>query len=434
MNQHLNVFRYFNENEGPEFIENNLSRAFAICLRNDALFFSQYINALTVNDDYEYLFSYYEKKSAYRVDLQVNTNNIELTDIKKVYAVAMTGHHSLDMGEFMGLKASNKGTNLTDVCILIKDIAFVIEVKRGNEDCRQQLFDQIFPFLEQKIEVVPLKFSWIDTIKIMEQVSNIHKFSNSPSYFIEDFLALSEIRYSHWFSSKSFHLLPDLNNNTTKTTHLRYSRLKQIISHSDYEVLPYNDRMAISVPFGWASEVIPSFITSHDTDYLILTTWPGNTKGQGQRLYNKSLKWVEKCEMIVESKAYKLDVSYHMKFSHFNRYVTSLNFTDSDLNFSVNTNENFNHNSGKWNINDWGQFENFMDEHFKTEFDWRSISGWSNNFRETDRTYFTVAFGYEVDLYVPYKDLQDFDRIINDYSKPSHFINCLINSFSDLIN
>jgi len=43
MNYHLNVFRFFNESPETVFIENNISRAFALCLATDGFFLNEYI-------------------------------------------------------------------------------------------------------------------------------------------------------------------------------------------------------------------------------------------------------------------------------------------------------------------------------------------------------------------------------------------------------
>jgi hypothetical protein len=346
----------------------------------------------------------------------------------------MTGDISLDMNNLLvKYQASNKNLNLTDVCIRIKDIIFIIEVKRGDEDCRQQLYDQIHHFLDQQIEVIPKNFSWISTVKIMEQVLNIQKLNNTQSFFVEDFLQLSESKYPHWFPSKPFSVLTSLKDHSPKATYARNSRLRQICTHCKNDVLPYADRMAISVPFGWASEIIPSFTVIDEKNYIIFTIWPGNTKGQGWNLFSRPLDWVNITKLQIGDGTFDLDIEYHMKFCHFNKFITAINYTDNDLLQIINSTEIFRSKSGKWVIDSWNDFESFMDEHFKAQFDWRKRCGWHFHFIETDRTYFTVAFGYEVDLYIPYGDLQAMDKSTNDFTGPVVFINSIIDGFESLI-
>ncbi len=101
MNQHLNLFRFFNENPSKEFIENNLSRAFAICIANDPLFFNHYFHAIITSEDFNYLFGVYSKDTKFTVDLQIDMTSRELEGIKKVYAIAMTTDKNLDLSDFL---------------------------------------------------------------------------------------------------------------------------------------------------------------------------------------------------------------------------------------------------------------------------------------------------------------------------------------------
>ena len=71
MDHHLNLFRFFNESTVTEFIENNLSRAFSICLTNNSVFFNEYIKAMVTTDDYEYLFSSISEDTKYSLNIQI---------------------------------------------------------------------------------------------------------------------------------------------------------------------------------------------------------------------------------------------------------------------------------------------------------------------------------------------------------------------------
>lgn len=437
MNQHLNIFRYYNESNSAEFIENNLSRAFAICLESDPLFFSKYIQSIVEKDDYDYLFNFHEDGAAYQIDLQVNTNSLELSGLKKVYAVAMTADRDVEMSDFLSLSPTlSKEINLTDVLITIKDIAIVIEVKRYSHDCKQQLFDQIIPFMsfENPIEVLPVNFSWKHTMVLMEQVANLMQFRGSRSRMLNDFIALAEIRYPYWFSSRPFGQLPPLSDSTQKSKHARHLRMKQLISNSGLRILDYSDRMAIGINFGWASEIIPDFEQHSDGDFIVFTIWPGNTKAQGYHIYNKPLDWTEKKSLRIGEKDFEIDLEYHVKFCHFNRFVTALDFGADQLLKPLNTAYNFYNKSGKWDIEKWEKFEALLDEHLKPEFKWREKCGFDRHFTNTDRSYFTVSFGFMVDLYVPYKDFQQMDNALNEYTKASGFIDQLVASYAHLLD
>lgn len=438
MNQHLNLFRYFNESSASEFLENNLSRAFAICLQHDAVFFSHYLKAIVEETDYEYLFNYYTDDAKYLVDLQVNTSSIEMTDIRKVYGIAMTSDEQLDFETFFSLNASpRKETNLTDVFILIKDIALVIEVKRDNADCRQQLFDQLVPFQQHDpaIDIKAKNFSWKHTVSLMEQVVNIQRINGLKDGFVSDFLSLSELKHPYWFSSKPFAMLTGLADRSPKSLHARHLRMKQIINHSHQAILDYADRLAIGVQFEWASEIIPFFETINGNEYIDFVIWPGNTKGQGYSIYNRpSLHWIDKKELVIQGAAYKIRTSFHMKFSHFNRYVTALDFNNSDLLKPVNTKNNFEQWSGKRSRAQWPEFENFLDAHFKQSFKWREQCGYEKYFSNTDRNYFTVSFGFVVHLLIPYKHFQNLDKSVHDDKNVSSFVDSIVAAYQGLLD
>lgn len=245
----------------------------------------------------------------------------------------------------------------------------------------------------------------------------------------------SEIRYPYWFSSKPFALLPGLADATPKSSHARHLRIKQIISHSNQSILDYADRLAIGVDFGWASEIIPFFETIQGEDYVTFTIWPGNTKGQGHHIYNReSLYWQHKPELEIQGKTYPIEVGYHMKFSHFNRYITALDSGQHDLLKQVNTKENFYLRSGKKTRVQWEDFEAFLDEHFKPVFDWRNKCDYNKYFVHSDRTYFTVSIGFVVDLYIPLSHIQHLDKSIQDDHAASAFIDAMVAAYHKLLD
>lgn len=438
INHHLNLFRYFHESHESQFIENNLSRAFAICLQQDLLFFSEYLRGVIVDeDDYHYLFSYYDKDSRYTVDLQMDISSVELSGIKKIYAIAMTGDENLSMTGFWELKANSlKEQSITDVWILIKDMVFVIEVKRTNENCKQQLFNQIQPLLEANpgIKVEAVNFSWPHTLRVMERIANMRDMRGDSSTFIPDFLSLCEKRYPEWFPSKPFYQLPGLKVHTRKTITARDKRLRQIIQQSGQQILGYRDRMAIACKFSWASEIIPYFKTHGQVDYITFMIWPGNTKGQGYCIYNKPLDWTNKGTLQVGTELFELDTEYHLKFCHFNKYITSLDYNADDLIQPTHTAKNFYDRSGKWDIERWPDFEHFMDGHFKPGFDWREKSSWQKHFLDTDRTYFTISLGFATELWIPYTYFQEIDKLAGDFTIPAGFINSIVAAFRYLLN
>ena len=154
MNHHLNLFRFFNESDEKEFIENNLSRAFSICLSNNGFFLSEYIKGIVSQEDYDYLFSSISEDAKYSIDIQIDTALIDKVGYSKIYAVAMTADKGMNMDDFFSMQDFGEKKNITDIFISIKDIAILIEVKRTGEDCKAQLFNQLLPFIKDDYNVI----------------------------------------------------------------------------------------------------------------------------------------------------------------------------------------------------------------------------------------------------------------------------------------
>lgn len=434
MNHHLNIFRFFNENTEKISIENNLSRAFSICLTNNSFFLNEYIKAIISNEDYNYLFSSISEDTKCLLDIQVDISTIEKEDFSKVYAVAMTADDELDMDDFFSQQNLGEKKSVTDIFINIKDIAIIIEVKRSGENCKAQLFNQVLPFTTEECTVVPMKFSWQDTIRLMEKVKHVQQLVGQNSIFIEDFLQLGEKRFPNWFDPKPFKVIPFSSQHGNPNYIQLIKRMRQALLASNYELLDYN-RLGISVPFKWASEIILSFQSDQENnnENVIFSIYPGNTKGQGYQIFNKQQDWQEKNSLNIKDIDYKLNISFNIKICHFSKYISGLTFHAEDLIEPTHTYPNFLKKSGKWKKDNWENFESFMDSHFKPEFNWRKRSNWSENFLNTDRTYFTMSLGYEIHAVVPYKSLRNIDTAEKDIATISDFINNVATSFQTLI-
>lgn len=75
-----------------------------------------------------------------------------------------------------------------------------------------------------------------------------------------------------------------------------------------------------------------------------------------------------------------------------------------------------------------------MDEHFAPDFKWRQRINWDQNFTYTDRTYFTVSFGFEVTTFIPFQQFQQMDNGPDDVNNVGEFIRHLADSFSLLLD
>ncbi|PXY44729.1 hypothetical protein [Flavobacterium hydrophilum] len=441
MNRHLNLFHFYNENTSFEFLENNLSRAFSLTLLNSSIFFNEFIKSIVSEEDYDYLFSTYSKESSFfEIDIQIDISLIEQESFKNVYAVALTSNDQIDFSDFFDQK-TYPGKNITDIIITIKDILLVIEVKKHNEDCKRQLYNQVFPFIQRHSEgiiVQPICKTWQEIVNLMEKVHNLERVTSFGSSFLRDFLRLAEVRRPNWFQPKPFNSLKFSTKWGSTEHHHLMQRLKQALSNcKDYSLLDYSDRLGLAINFNWASEVIPYFHRYENDqikNYIVFNIWPGNTKSQGYHFYNKSMDWINKKTLLVDDLNYDLEIVQNIKICHFNRYVTGLNYYEDDLLKSTHTVHNFHHKSGKWNIQRWPDFEIFMDEHFKPEYNWREKCQWDKYIIDTDRTYFTMSLGFEVSTFVPYQEFCDIDKKAEDIKEVSLKIDSIVLSLKKLID
>jgi hypothetical protein len=440
LNPHLNLFRFFNDTLEQEYIENNLSRAFALCIKNDALFFSHYVQAIVSPEDYDYLFSVHSKDDGYFINIQQNMNAVDVDGIRKVYAVAMTTDEGLNMADFeTQTLMEGRERHVTDVWILIKDMALVIEVKGNAADCKQQLFNQVALLrqTEGSCTILPRSFSWHKVIGVMEKVNALNKMTGIYNPFIEDFLLLTQSRYPDWFPAKPFWVLPFSEKDGSAAYSLLNKRLAQCVAKSDYQLAGFSNRLAIAVPFDWASEVQVAFQTyeaSNEKDYIVFYIWPGNTKGQGWSIYGRPMDWLQKEQIVIDGRSYELEIAFNIKFAG-QRFISGITFYRHDLRGPlIHTDRNFREKSGRWYLKDWGAFESFLDEHFLPEFNWRDKCQWQQNFLERGRTQFQCSFGFEVTLFVPFAEFAAIDRRMDDAGPAATKLNKIIAALGSLLN
>ena len=170
------------------------------------------------------------------------------------------------------------------------------------------------------------------------------------------------------------------------------------IAGDEYHLLPYNDRLGISVPFGWASEVIPYFSYREDGNRELVEfhIWPANTKQEGYIVFAKPLNWIIGESLAIDGSDYELGITYEVKLCHWNRYVASILYSDNDVVMPLHTRDNFFSQSGKWECEKWKDLEHLFDEHFRPDFNWREKCKWDENFTNTDRGYLRACLNSQV--------------------------------------
>lgn len=428
LNHHLHLFNFYSESHDTHFIENNVTRAFALCLKNNTVLLFAFLKEILSDDDFKYLFYTYEQDAGIDFDMQVDTINL-VDDTRRLYAVGLTDSAQCEDWSDLadGIEPVEK-KNITDLVITIKDLKIIVEVKRTGENCKEQLQQQLTPFLDKDVDIHPMHITWGTVLQLTEQVSNFINYNSQDNEFLKSFMYLVKRRYNHWLQTKPFKYLPFFKNNSDKTRALEMDRrlLQAMHSIGDDKVSSFWDRTAILLDRPWASEAIPEFeLTDEDKHFLALNIWPGNTKQQGYSLYNKSLDWVNRKSISVNGKDYELYIQRHIKFMHFNKYITSIDIpideTGEWLKKEINTPENHNKRiAGKWDRDSWDKLDSILNEHFKE--DWKNECKWHQEFEDSDRSYLTLALGYSVTMYIPYSEIQDIDQQQDDYKKIGQFL------------
>lgn len=423
-NRHLNLFKFFSQNQSNENIEDNLSRALVLCLKNNTLLFHEFIQSILTQSKsgeeniYNYLFSNYNENENLVIDIQKDVVSLDDSDFKYVFAIAITSKN-LEMLGFLNYKykANKNYKPITDILITIKDVVFVVEVKRWGEDCRQQLYNQLHQLTNNNIDpnrVFPISYDWNKIMDLVSKVSNFQKLNNNPDYFLEDFIHLIRSFNTNWLPVIPFASISDRDDEVDN----RKKRLEATIYEAGdkLELLEYNNRVGFKLDFGWAQEILCNF-TNHDgVLYLEVYVWPGNTKSQGWKVF-----YSDKIEKLHENKQFKYKnqefdvvINNEIKLCHFNKYITEIDFSDKDTIKPIVTTKNFEKYAGKHNRENWNNLENFFDSGFNTDFNWRERCKWNEKFVNTNRNYLTLSIGYEISVRIPYNYLQSIDKKSND--------------------
>jgi hypothetical protein len=430
MNKHLNLFRTFNLQQSQEYIENNLSRAFVLCLQNDNLLFHEFLKGALDADDYERVFGFSQEGGEITAELQQSISNIKTAEYSKIYGLTLTVDE-LDLDGFRDM-SFNKTKNykpITDITIDVNgEVLLVIEVKRTNEDCRQQLFNQLYQLKsalqDVDIEDHPLfkekALSWKSMLKTVVSVRNFERHNGQENKFLSDFIDIVKEYRSSWMPITPIVYLNE------SDEHGRQLRLDTAITSARKGLgdFPYKDRQGFYLNEPWAREILYWFSNGDAGPHLVIGIWPGNTKGQGWSLYKKKMDWRIKKTISIQGKNYPLHNQYYLSFSSFQRYFTHIECTDEELrtNKELCNYDTFYNYSGRVKREKWPRLAKFFDETFKPEFEWRKKCGWNEKIEKSGKSQFDIAFGFMVHIIIPFKDLQEIDNEIEDGKGLNKFV------------
>ncbi|MBT3208843.1 MAG: hypothetical protein HN704_06235 [Bacteroidetes bacterium] len=425
MNRHLNLYNFFNNHE-KEYIEDNLSRAFAISLKYDNQFLDNVLKYLLPEYIYSDLFNTDQPNYKLEIDIQKDTNQLEGFD--NIIAIACSGTEIVDFNKYNTRTTNNP---ITDVCIEINNTCLIFEFKRTNEDPASQLKGQaekIKELSESDNEIVYFDFNWKKIIKLLLNVLSFQKQINQENAFTKDFVEFLENKHPYWFPHRLLkNIIYTRNENNPNFYYLgrRLNEIKDQVYGSEFTKsigTKYN-RYIISKNFGWANEFHIGY--TERENQINISVYPGDTKSQGWHFFkpNKQIFFPERINK------YPTYTKYYLKFSHFNSGLFWLMPNENEVK-RTHTYDFFKRFAGRWKKHKWEKFKLELDIYIPN---WINNCDWNSQFENTNRSYFDLSIGTYLAVYIPYDKAKETD---NDFlhSNLANEIKTVIETIEKIVN
>jgi hypothetical protein len=429
MNSHLNIFKSYTKENRDYQLENDLTRAFAICLQEDNLFFHEILKFLfNGSEHYNQLFEDLEGNAKISIEIQRSVKT--LGDFDHLYAVSLSENKMVEQ-DFWSNGNHKNYDPICDVVIRINNILILFEAKRNNIDCTSQLYNQCYnlctfneiPIGGFKDCLTPIDLNWPFLMEMAVKLLSFEKATNTSNRFLSDFIDLIRIHNFKWLPEPAIaSLRPDNSPSIIRRIQSAVTEFSKLMGY----ILLEN---RIGVQFGkpWAQEIL--FSVSNEGN-LIATIYPGNTKAQGTHLFKKDPSFYD--TVCILGTDYDLENNYHIKFTSFQRYFSGLFFGETALLKPLYTKANFSNYSGRKKRGvDWQKIETLFDHHFDVGFNWREKCNWDTKVLNSGKNQFDISFGYEISVIVPFKTLQTLDSKKSDLSNLVNLMNDIYQEFDN---
>jgi hypothetical protein len=413
MNTHLNIYRNYSSSSDNYQIENNLTRALAITLQEDALFMHEFLKSVFNNTIfYAHFFeSINENTPSINIEIQKKTNTI--SDFEHIFAVTLS---ESAMTDFWNSNHHEVYDAICDLVIQIDGVYIIIEVKRDGVDATTQLYNQIFNIVKnvdtveflnkekyaEKISTLN-EFTWNELMKIANKVYNFEQANQVKTRFLEDFMALIREHNFRWLPEVP--ILHLKSNNTNAIERRIENAIYNTCSLHNLTPLNYSTRLGLTFNKSWAQEIL---FHVNENGSLNITVYPGNTKAQGYELFNDNTQF--RNELTINGKLYSIEKKYHIKFTSFQKYFSGLWFSDSGIVKERNlyTKENFYNYTGRKKREEWTEIEQLFNETLL--FNWKEQCSWDELMLNSGKNQFDISFGYELNITIPFEDLKQIDK------------------------
>lgn len=433
MNNHLNIFKTYTNSQRTFQLENDLTRAFAISLQEDSLFFNEILKEVFNGTKfYSQLFDSLESETIISIDIQKPTSQI--SDYEHIFAITLS---EAEIGDFWEAKNNRNYDPICDLVIKVNNVCLIIEAKRDNFDCTAQLYNQILNVINaadentaslNKIQhgniITPIDLNWSKLMAIAVKVLSFEKSFGNTNRFLADFVSLVKSHNYRWLPESPINSLQS-NNRDSILRRVDSAIIEASKTDNNITKLHSNDRLGIVFTKGWAQEVLFNINENGD---LTVAIYPGNTKGQGHTLFRTNPVFNKEIQILSET--YSVDKTYHIKFTSFQKYFTGLWFGDNELKNDLYTQNNFHKFTGrKKRGKDWDDLETLFDNNLK--YDWRIECEWNEKILKSGKNQFDISFGYQIAVKIPFNKLKELDTErshVNNLTKMIEEINQIFSS------
>lgn len=424
MNSHLNIFRTYTNSFRTFQLENDLTRALAISLQEDSLFFHEILKeVLGSSKYYSQLFESLENEATISIDIQKRTS--QLADFEHLFAITLS---DATIGNFWEATNNRNYDPICDLVIKINNVCLIIEAKRDHFDCTAQLYNQVLNIINQGTDknkslnqeehkniITPFDLNWSKLMLIAVRVLSFEKSFGNTNRFLSDFVSLVKNHNPSWLPETPINSLQS-NNQNSILRRIDAAIIEASKTNVDITKLHYTDRLGIVFSKNWAQEIVFSINNNGD---LIIAIYPGNTKSQGYHLFNSNPIFSNQIKILNEN--YEIEKNYHIEITSFQRYFTGLWFTEKYLKENLYTTYNFNKFTGrKKRGNQWSDIETLFDTNLN--FDWRMNCKWEELIVKSGKNQFDISFGYEIFVKIPFNKLKELDTNQSDLSNLAELI------------
>ena len=425
MNKHLNIFKTYTKKNRVYQLENDLTRALAICLQEDALFFHEVLKTIIDNSNlYNQLFEDLDGDTEVQIEIQKKVSDIQEFD--KVFAVSLS---ESPMSNFWQQNRNTEYDPICDLVITINNILIVIEAKRDNINCTSQLYNQILNIfrlqnkaLEENQEaVIPFDLNWNRLMAIAIKVASFEKTTSNTNRFLCDFIQLVKEHNFRWLPEIPIGSLKNVNPKAI-SRRVESAVIQFCDNNESVEKLTYRDRLGTNFSKGWSNELL--FDVDKNTGDLVVSIYPGNTKGQGRHIFNNEPYFSS--QLKINDEHYQINKGYHIKFMG-QSYITGLWLKEDDFKKNLYTKHNFYKYTGRFRREFWEDIENALNEHIN--IDWQGQCQWQEKIINSNRTLFNITFGYYITMRIPFSKLAELDTNHNDVTPLANLVESIYRAF-----